>query len=73
MLFAVEDLETFNAVLILTGYSLPRTRIFWEKEEDIGLSIVYESISRKDFEDIKRFVHFADNSSLNTSKKFSKV
>ena len=53
--FTVTDLEPFNAVLILTGYhSLPLTRMFREKYEDIDLSIVYESISRKEFEDIIR-------------------
>ena len=45
-LFTTADLETFNVVLMLTGYhSLPRTHMFWEKEDDIRLSIVYESIS----------------------------
>ena len=59
---------------MLTGYhSLPRTRMFWEKEDDIGLSIVYEFISRKEFEDVKRFIHFADNNSLDTKDKFDKV
>lgn len=59
--FYSKDLETFIAVLIaLTGYhSLPRTRMFWEKEEAIGLSIVYASV--KEFEDIKRYINFADN------------
>ena len=58
--FTVRDLETFIAVLILTGYhSLPRKRMFWEKEEAIGLSIVYVSV--KEFEDIKRYINFADN------------
>ena len=73
-LFTTADLETFNAVLMLTGYhSLPRTRMFWEKEDDIGLSIVYESISRREFEELKRFIHFADNYSLSTNDKFAKV
>ena len=72
--FTVTDLETSNAVLILTGYhSLPRTRMFWEKEEDISLSIIYESISRKEFEDIKQYIHFADNNQLDTKDKFEKV
>ena len=70
----VTDLETFNTVLILTVYhSLLWTRIFWEKEEDIGLSIVYESISRKEFEDNKRYIYFADNNQLDTKHKFAKV
>ena len=61
-LFTTADLETFNAVLMLTRYhSLPRTRMFWEKEYDIGLSIAYKSISRREFEELKRFIHFASN------------
>ena len=51
-------------------HNLPRTRMFWEKEDNIGLSIVYESISQREFEELKRFVHFADSYSLN---KFEKV
>ena len=59
---------------MLTGYhSLPRTPMFWEKEDDIGLSIVYESFSGREFEELKRFIHFADNYSLNTNDKFAKV
>ena len=34
-LFTAADLETFNAMLRVTGYhSLPRTRMFWEKDDD---------------------------------------
>ena len=70
--FTVRDLETFIAVLNLTGYhSLPRTRMFWEKEEAIGLSIVYVSV--KEFEDIKRYINFADNNQLDTKDKFAKA
>ena len=72
--FNVEDLKTFNLTLLLTGYhSLPGTRKFWEKEYDIGLSIVSEAISRKKFEDFKSFIHFDDNNALDTSDKFAKV
>ena len=61
-LFTAVDLETFNAVLMSTGYhSLRRIHMFWDKEDDIGLSIVYESISRREFEELKRFIHFTDN------------
>ena len=35
-LFTTADLETCNAVLMLTGYhSLPRARMFWGKEDGI--------------------------------------
>ena len=72
--FTATDLETFNAVLILTGYhSLPRTRMLWEKEKDIDLWVVYESISRKKFGHIKSYINFTDSNQLDTKDKFFKV
>ena len=60
--FNIEDLETFNSILLLTGYhSLLQTRMFWEKEADTRLSIVYETMSRKEFDDLKSF---ADTNAL---------
>ena len=57
--FNVEDLEKLNLILLLTGnYSLPQTRMLWEKEDNVGLSIVYETMSRKNYEDLKNFIHF---------------
>ena len=47
--------------------------MFWEKEDDIGLSTVYETLSRKEFEDLKSFIYFADNNALDTSDKFARV
>ena len=61
-------------MLLLTGYqSLPQTSLFWEKENDIGLCIVYKAMSSKEFEDLKSFINFADNNALDTSDKFAKV
>ena len=72
--FIVKDLETFNPILVLTGYhSLPLTRMFWPKEDDIGLSIVCEAVARKEFEALKSFIHFADNNALDTSDQVAKV
>lgn len=48
------DLNTFVGILLLSGYnSLPRTRMYWEKEEDVGIPLVYESMRRSEFEKIK--------------------
>ena len=70
--FNIEDLVIFNSILLLTGYhSFLQARMFWEKEDDIGLSIVYEAISRKEFDDLKNFIHFTDNNALDTSDKFT--
>ena len=71
---SMADLNAFNVILMLTGYhSLPRIRLFWEKEEDIGVAMVYEAMSRKDYKEIKRYIHFAGNDSLDTNDKFAKV
>ena len=73
----VTDIETFNAVLILTGYHLlPRTRMFWETQENIHLLNfldIYELISRNESEDIKRYIHFADNNQSDKKDRFAKV
>ena len=47
--------------------------MFGEKEDDIGLLIVYEAMSRKEFEDLESFIPFTDNNSLDTSDKFGRL
>lgn len=47
--------------------------MFWEKEDDIGLSIVFEAMSWNVFEDLKVFIYFADNNALDMTDKFAKV
>ena len=46
--------------------------MFCEKGDNIELSILYEAISREEFEDLKSFIHFADNRALDMSDKFAK-
>ena len=51
-----EKLTIFIAILMFTGYhTLPRQRMYWEKEPDAGTELVYNAMSRKDFEDIKKY------------------
>ena len=47
--------------------------MFWEKEDDTGLSIVYKAMSRNEFGDLKIFIYFADNNAFDASDKFAKV
>ena len=35
--------------------------------------MVYEAMSREDFKEIKRYIHFADNDNLDNNGKFAKV
>ena len=46
--------------------------MFWQKEEDIGVPIVYEAMKRTEFEAIKKYLHFANNDNLDHSDKSSK-
>lgn len=67
----MRDLNTFNAILTLTGYhSSSRTRIFWKKEEDVGVPIVYEALKKTEFEAIKKYFHFSNNNDLDINDKF---
>ena len=67
-------LNIFIFILIYTGYhSLPRSRIFWEKEVDAGIPLIYEEMSGAKFEMIKRYINFGDNNYLNTANKFANV
>lgn len=55
-------LNTFYAILMITGYhSLPHTRLYCEKKDDVGIPLVYIATSRKSFENIKQYINFAGN------------
>nr|CAH7757782.1 unnamed protein product [Callosobruchus chinensis] len=62
------DIKLFIAILLLTGYhELPRQRLYWSLEEDTLVSFVSNAMSRNRFEDIKRYLHLADNNNLDVS------
>lgn len=51
---SVTDLNTSNFILMFTGYhSLPMIRMFWKKEEDTSIPLIYEIMRRASFETIK--------------------
>nr|CAH7713440.1 unnamed protein product [Callosobruchus chinensis] len=62
------DIKLFITILLLTGYhELPRQRLYWSLEEDTSVSFVSNAMSRNRFEDIKRYLHLADNNNLDVS------
>ena len=71
------DRETFSkflGIVFLSGYhSLPRQRMYWLKESDCNVSIVQNCMSRKRFEDIKRFLHVADNNEMDRKDRMAKL
>ena len=72
--FTANDLDTFNAVLLFSGYhSLPQQKLYWERNTDVLTPMVHESISKNRFCEIKRYLHFADNATIDLADKFAKV
>lgn len=69
-----EDIKIFIGILYLTGYHrLPRERLYWSLDEDVQVPLVAKAMSRNRFEELKRFMHLADNTKLNKQDKLSKV
>ena len=64
----------FIGIHLFSGYHiLPRQRLYWEKAEDVNVSLVSGSMSRHRFEEIKKYLHMANNNGLNMDDKFAKV
>ena len=47
--------------------------MFWECSADVHNDAVSSMMSRKRFDDIMKYLHLADNTSLDPNNKFSKV
>ena len=67
-------IDTFIGIILLTGYnSRPRQRLYWSEDDDVAIPLISRSMSRKRFEDIKKFIHFADNDNLTAGDKLAKI
>ena len=53
--------------------ALPRQRMYWCNDFDIETPIFAKSVSRDRFEEIKKYLHFANNDELATNNRFSKM
>ena len=66
--FTKEVLRKFLGIHILTGYhKLPSETTWWSLDEDLGVPLVSEYMPRNGFLEIKRNLHFADNTMAITS------
>lgn len=72
--FTRNDLLNFIGIMTLSGYhTLPQAYMYWSSEDDKGLDIVKQCMSKNRFKSIKRNLHLADNSNLDKSDKFAKL
>ena len=68
------EIDTFVGIILLIGYNgRPRQRLYWSKNEDVVNPLVSRSMSRKRFEDIKKYIHFANNDNLSAGDKLTKI
>ena len=63
------ELKAFIGVLLLSSYhKLPSERYYWSNNEDLGISLVKNALSRNHFQMLKSFIHFVDNSEAENNK-----
>jgi hypothetical protein len=68
------DLDVFIGILLFSGYhSLPRQRLYWSRDEDVNVSFVSSHMSRNRFDEIKKYIHLADNDKVDANDKLYKV
>ena len=71
---STNEMRSFLGVLLLTGYHrLPEEHHYWSTQPDLGVSAVYNTLSRNRYHEIKRYLHFADNQRLTEGDKMSKI
>ncbi|KAB0805150.1 hypothetical protein PPYR_02120, partial [Photinus pyralis] len=69
-----DEIRLFIGLLLFTGYHrLPRERMYWSLDPDLAIPFVSSAISRNRFQEIKRYLHFADNSGIERNDKMYKV
>lgn len=68
------EIIKFFGILFLTGYNTrPNMRSYWMKRPDYECPLVRNVMSRNRFEEIKRWLHLADNDHLGVNDKFAKL
>ena len=69
-----EEIHKILNVLLLLGYhSLSKEHYYWSRQQDLGVAIVSNTLSRNRYYKIKKYLHFADNQNLTEGDKMSKT
>lgn len=71
---SVSCLKRFCGILVFSGYhTLPATKMYWSKDEDKGIPLVRNCMSRNRFDSIKQNIHLSDNAQLDSDDRFAKL
>ena len=72
--FTENQLLNFLGIVILSGYhSVPSETDYWSNQPDLHVAVVSEAMSRDTFQQIKKYIHLADNQQLTKGDKAAKV
>lgn len=67
-------MKLFIGILLLTGYhKLPCERLYWSLDADLSVPSVSNVMSRNRFQDIKKYLHLANNNELDKKDKMAKL
>jgi hypothetical protein len=70
-----EEIEIFIVLLLYSGYvQVPRYTMYWDTSVDTSFTFPSSLMSRNRFQQIKKYLHFADNNNINyTQNRYAKV
>ncbi|KRX44905.1 PiggyBac transposable element-derived protein 2 [Trichinella murrelli] len=69
-----EEMKTFLALLLFSGhYDLPEEDMYWQFTDDVYVPLVYNSMSKRRFRQLKRCFHLANNEELDKHDRFAKL
>ena len=71
-----DEILTFLGILLLSGYNQRKQqRHYWTQQPDVHCDFVASAMQRDQFEQIKRFLHFVNNSEVEENKndRFFKI
>ena len=67
-------MKVFLGIFLVSGYSgCKRRRLYWSGEGDVRNKVIANAMARDRFDEIMRYFHIADNSTLDQADKFYKV
>lgn len=70
----LKEMEKFLGIILFTGYHhLPQEDMYWCRAEDCNTPLVYETMPRQRFRDIKKYLHLCNNDTIDLEDKLGKV
>ena len=68
-----EEIRKILGILLFSRYhSLPEKQHYRSKQQDFGVAIVFNAMSRNRYYETKKYLYFADNDNLTEGDKMSK-